>query len=124
MARAKKDDVQKAPEIDTFDEHALGEKVILRNAYGNVKTYQIHEIRKGGMAWWLNNVQERAGDDSFDYDGMMEDLLEQCMSHEDGTPVDRRVIDGWGDKCKALLYQKARLVAGIDQAEADRQGKK
>jgi hypothetical protein len=119
MAKTKK-----APSIDRFDEHVEPRRVTLTGAGGKETEYLIGEIREGGVAWWLSNVTERFPEGEANYDGMMEDLIERCITYaETGNPVPRSTIDGWGDKCKQGLFRICRLVNGIDQEDADKQGK-
>lgn len=121
MAKTKKASSPEA--IDTFDEHEPELPVNLRNAAGELKTYTIGEIRDGGLAWWVANCTERFADDNNDFDGLMEDLIERCISL-DGKPVPRSTINAWGDKCKQRLFLKCKEVNGIDDADRGRQAGK
>jgi len=108
-------------------EHEPTEVIPIADRNGVVTDYVLGEAED--LEGWLRSADRRRKLDKqgrlaeFDSKGFREELISQCLKYPDGRPVPATVVQGWGPRVKAILFDKCQDKCGLSDEARDREGK-
>lgn len=114
-------------EATVLDEFVPAKEVKIRDQAGRVNLYLINEISGSKDYWnWMSKLTKIKPDAALSGEHtiteLQEELIQQCLTCN-GQQVPMDVIQGWGMKLKATLFEMCQEQNGMTPSAVEAEGK-